>query len=80
LAAAVLVWTGQFARELSALGIRGIWFPFGTGVSRTQYAYAIFAVALFVLLVRRLLFFAHQQRSLFFEETNEHASMLVAKK
>jgi hypothetical protein len=80
LAAAVLVWTGQFARELSALGIRGIWFPFGTGVSRTQYAYAIFAVALFVLLVRRLLFFAHQQRSLFFEETNEHASRLVAKK
>jgi hypothetical protein len=80
LTAAVLVMIGQFARELSALGIRGIWFPFGTGVSRTQYAYAIFAVALFALLLRRLLFFAHQQRSLPFQETDELASILVVKK
>jgi len=80
LTAAVLVMIGQFARELSALGIRGIWFPFGTGVSRTQYAYAIFAVVLFALLLRRLLFFAHQQRSLSFQETDERASVLVAKK
>jgi hypothetical protein len=80
LTAAVLLWIGQFAREVSALGIRGIWFPFGTGVSRTQYAYAIFAVALFALLLRRLLFFAHQQRSLFFPETHELAPMIVAEK
>ena len=80
LTAAVLVMIGQFARELSALGIRGIWFPFGAGVSRSQYAYAIFAVVLFALLLRRLLFFAHQQRSLSFQETGELASMLVVKK
>jgi hypothetical protein len=80
LTAAVLVMIGQFARELSALGIRGIWFPFGAGVSRTQYAYAIFAVVLFALLLHRLLFFAHQQRSLSFQETDEIASMVVARK
>jgi hypothetical protein len=80
LTAAVLVMIGQFARELSALGIRGIWFPFGAGVSRTQYAYAIFGVVLFALLLRRLLFFAHHQRSLSFQETGELASMLVLEK
>jgi hypothetical protein len=80
LTAAVLVMIGQFARELSALGIPGIWFPFGAGVSRTQYAYAIFAVALFALLLRRFWFFAHQQRSLSFQETAEPAPILVARK
>lgn len=29
-----------FPGELSALGLPGIWFPFGVGVSRTQYALA----------------------------------------
>ncbi len=32
---------GLFAADLSALGAPGIWFPFGIGVSRSQYAYAI---------------------------------------
>jgi hypothetical protein len=41
-----------FAQELSAVHVPGIWFPFGTGVSRTQYAFAAFAVMLFVLLLR----------------------------
>jgi hypothetical protein len=54
LAAMGLVATGLFARELSALGVPGIWFPFGTGVSRTQYAYALLIVALAALLVRRV--------------------------
>ena len=45
---------GLFAQELSAIHIQGIWFPFGTGVSRTQFAYAAFGVLLFVLLLRQL--------------------------
>lgn len=49
--AAVLVPIGLFAPELSALHITGIWFPFGVGVSRTQYAYAAFDLVLFALLV-----------------------------
>jgi hypothetical protein len=30
-----------FAAEFSAIGIPGIWFPFGVGVSRTQFALAL---------------------------------------
>jgi hypothetical protein len=63
LPAVVLVSIGQFAQELSVLGIRGIWFPFGTGVSRTQFAYAIFDAVLFVLLLRRFLLFANSHRT-----------------
>jgi hypothetical protein len=48
--AALLVSIGLFAPELSALHITGIWFPFGVGVSRTQYAYAAFDLVLFALL------------------------------
>ncbi|WP_426663536.1 glycoside hydrolase family 2 [Rhodanobacter aciditrophus] len=44
----------QFPAELSALGVPGIWFPFGVGVSRTQYAYAAIIAGLAVLLVRRV--------------------------
>lgn len=32
---------GLFAADLSTLGVPGIWFPFGIGVSRSQYAYAL---------------------------------------
>jgi len=64
----VLISIGLFAQELSALGIRGIWFPFGTGVSRTQFAYAAFDMALFVLLLRRFLFFVHSHRLEFLNE------------
>jgi hypothetical protein len=39
---------------VSTLGIPGIWFPFGVGVSRTQYAYASFAIVAFAVLLRRL--------------------------
>lgn len=41
LLAMLLICTGMFASELSMIGIQGIWFPFGVGVSRTQYAYAL---------------------------------------
>lgn len=51
--AAVLVGTGLFATELNALGIPGIWFPYGVGVSRSQYAYAVFIALLFALILMR---------------------------
>lgn len=41
LAPMLLVAVGLFAGDLSALGVPGIWFPFGIGVSRSQYAYAL---------------------------------------
>jgi hypothetical protein len=44
---------GLFGGELlDPLGVPGIWFPFGIGVSRTQYIYAIVIALLAVLLVR----------------------------
>lgn len=58
LPAVVLISIGQFAQELSALGFRGIWFPYGTGVSRTQFAYAAFDAVFFGLLLRQFLLFA----------------------
>jgi hypothetical protein len=56
--AVLLVSIGLFARELSALHIPSIWFPFGTGVSRTQFAYAAGDSALFGLLMQHLVSFA----------------------
>jgi hypothetical protein len=60
----VLIAIGLFAQELSVLHVPGIWFPFGVGVSRTEYAYGAFAVVMFALLLRRLLLFAKRYRSL----------------
>jgi hypothetical protein len=54
LLAMLLMAVGLFARELSALHVTGIWFPFGVGVSRTQFAYAALVWVLFVLLQRHL--------------------------
>lgn len=51
---ALLIGVGLFASELSALGISGIWFPYGTGVSRTQFAYAAADVMLSIWLWLRL--------------------------
>jgi hypothetical protein len=64
LPAVVLVSVGLFAQELNAVHVPGIWFPFGTGVSRAQFAYAAFDAAMFALLLRRLALFAnlHQHR------------------
>jgi len=44
----------QFADELGSIGVPGIWFPFGIGVSRTQYAFAIAIPLLALLIVRTL--------------------------
>ena len=41
---------------LDTIGVPGIWFPFGIGVSRTQYVYAIAIPLLSFLIVRTLLF------------------------
>ncbi|MBW8812133.1 MAG: hypothetical protein JF588_01800 [Caulobacterales bacterium] len=49
--AAVLAGVGFFAEELSNLHLKGIWFPWGVGVSRTQYAYAGLIVVLFALIL-----------------------------
>ncbi|WP_426700999.1 glycoside hydrolase family 2 [Rhodanobacter sp. Col0626] len=39
---------------LDPIGVPGIWFPFGIGVARTQYVYAIAIPLLAVLIVRTL--------------------------
>jgi hypothetical protein len=39
---------------LDPIGVPGIWFPFGIGVSRTQYIYAIFIPLLAFVIVRTL--------------------------
>jgi hypothetical protein len=39
---------------LDSIGVPGIWFPFGIGVSRIQYVYAI-AIPLIALLIVRTL-------------------------
>lgn len=56
LALATLAWVvvAQFPDELSELGVPGIWFPLGIGVSRTQYAYAVAIPLLAVLIVRTM--------------------------
>lgn len=41
LATTLIMGVALFPGELSALGLPGIWFPFGVGVSRTQYALAL---------------------------------------
>jgi hypothetical protein len=50
----LLLLVGLYATELSGIGIPGIWFPFGVGVSRTEYAYAALDVVLFMYLLQRL--------------------------
>jgi hypothetical protein len=53
-----LITVAFFGDELlDPIGVPGIWFPFGIGVSRTQYIYAIFIPLLAFLIVRT------QQRS-----------------
>ncbi|MGB6518352.1 MAG: hypothetical protein WBE79_07610 [Candidatus Cybelea sp.] len=54
LPAIVLISLGQFAGELSALGVPTIWFPFGMGVSLANYAYLLATPAIAALLWNRL--------------------------
>ena len=51
----VSIMVGIFGGELlDPIGVPGIWFPFGIGVSRTQYIYAIAVPLLAFLIVRTL--------------------------
>jgi hypothetical protein len=52
--AAILAGVGFFAEELSNLHAKGIWFPWGVGVSRTQYAYAGLIVVVFALILAEI--------------------------
>jgi len=50
-----LITVSSFGDELlDPIGVPGIWFPFGIGVSRTQYLYVILIPLLAVLIVRTL--------------------------
>ena len=50
-----LIAVASFGGELlDPIGVPGIWFPFGIGVSRTQYLYAILIPLLGFLIVRTL--------------------------
>lgn len=54
LVAIILVSIGLFSKEFSSLNIiPGIWFPYGVGVSRTQYVYAAFVIVMYVILLKR---------------------------
>jgi hypothetical protein len=56
LATLAVIVAGLFGGELlDPIGVPGIWFPFGIGVSRTQYVYAIALPLLAFLIVRTLL-------------------------
>ncbi|EIL91280.1 MULTISPECIES: hypothetical protein [Rhodanobacter] len=49
------IMAGLFGGELlDPIGVPGIWFPFGIGVSRTQYVYALAIPLLALLIVRTL--------------------------
>ena len=63
LPAILLVSIGLFGQELSELHVPGIWFPFGVGVSLSEYTLMVFHVALFVLLLHRLYSFRVHQRA-----------------
>lgn len=47
-----------FARELRQLGVPGIWFPYGVGLSLSECSNAAFGALLFIYLLQRLWRFA----------------------
>jgi hypothetical protein len=62
LPAMLLIAIGQFPAELASLNVPGIWFPYGTGVSLTNFAYCFATFALFGMLLQRLWSFAPRSR------------------
>ena len=62
LPAVVLVGIAQFERDLSALHVRTIWFPFGIRVRLSQIAGVALATVILVLLLRRLVLSVRHQR------------------
>lgn len=51
--AAICAAIGLFAPELSTIGLKGVWFPYGAPVSRTQFAFAALIVMVFVAVLER---------------------------
>lgn len=51
--AASCVAVGLFANELTMIGMTSVWFPFGVGVSRSQFAYGALIVVLFLMIVEQ---------------------------
>ena len=52
--AALVVTIGLFPQEVSQLHIiPGIWFPFGVGVSRSQFFYAAFVLVMYLVLIQK---------------------------
>lgn len=49
-----LILVAQYPGELGSIGVPGIWFPFGIGVTIAQYAYAVAIPLLALLIVRTL--------------------------
>lgn len=55
LATLISVMAALFGSELlDPIGVPGIWFPFGIGVSRTQYLYAMVITLVAILIVRTI--------------------------
>lgn len=52
LAVLLVIAVSQYTSELGSLGVPTIWFPFGIGVTLTQYVYGIAIPLLAVLIVR----------------------------
>ncbi|HUY80275.1 MAG TPA: PP2C family protein-serine/threonine phosphatase [Acidobacteriaceae bacterium] len=64
LPAVILVGVAQFQTELAVLGFRVFWFPLGVRIGLDQIAYLTLAVAIFILLLRRLRLSMQVQREL----------------
>jgi hypothetical protein len=52
LPAVLLMSVGLFTPELTTLHVPSIWFPYGVGVSLSEYSFAAFDLALFVMFLR----------------------------
>jgi hypothetical protein len=75
-----LVVAALFGGELlDPIGVPGIWFPFGIGVSRTQYIYAL-AIPLLAFLIVRTLSPKERGQVHFLAQTSEPAASVAAKK
>jgi len=64
LPAVLLVGLAQFQTELAVMGFHVYWFPFGVRIGLDQISYLTLAIAIFVLLLRRLLHSMKVQREL----------------
>jgi hypothetical protein len=63
LPAVLAIATVLFSSELAAMHVPGIWYPWGIGVSLSEYASVVFVLLLFALLLRRLWAYADHARA-----------------